>query len=498
MKTWNVTFVKEKIVYEAKEGMTVLEAERAAGLTPDAPCGGNGKCGKCRILADGVERLACQTMIRGDMEVDTGQGGKKKDQILTKGSAGAVRFAPGNLPKDTEHPLLAAVDLGSTSVVVYLMDGRSGETLAVKSMLNPQRQYGADVVMRSSYAMEHGAEALSGCIRRLIGELLRELARECGGSPEDIVRIVMVGNTCMHHLFLEIPVDSLVLAPYEPKVKDAVVRPALECGIQVHPQAKLMWLPNIGGFVGADTVGCLLASRLEQREKMTLLVDIGTNGEMVLGNRDGLIACSTAAGPAFEGAKISCGMRGSTGAIDHVQADEEGEISFHVIGGGEPLGICGSGLLDAAACLCRTGRVDESGRLSQTWYFTKNVSLVQKDIRELQLAKAAIAAGIRMLCEKRGIRVEDIEEVLIAGAFGNYLDPESACDIGMLPQELRGRITSIGNAAGEGAKIAALNQKEYERSRRLAGSVQFLELAREAEFQDIYVDELEFPEREGD
>ncbi len=496
---YSVTFVREGIVCEAEEGLSLLEAERRAGLAPDAPCGGNGKCGKCSVLVDGVLLPACQVLVDRAMRVDTGMKAKDSDQILTEGCGRRVQVSPGPLPEDVRRPLLAAVDLGSTSVVAYLLDGRSGDTLAVKSMPNPQRQYGADVVMRCSYAMEHGGEALSACIRRPLDRLLQDLAQECGAEREEIVRVVMVGNSCMHHLFLGIPVDSLALAPYEPKVKDAVAYPAAELGIRVHPQAKILWLPNIGGFVGADTVGCLLAARLEEREKMTLLVDIGTNGEMVLGNRDGLIACSTAAGPAFEGAKISCGMRGSDGAIDHVCLDADGALACHVIGGGEPAGICGSGLLDAAACLRRTGWIEESGRMEQSWDFTSEVSLIQKDIRELQLAKAAIAAGIQLLCRKREIRVEEIEEVLLAGAFGNYLSPDSACAIGMLPRELAGRITSIGNAAGEGARIAALNQEEYERSRELARSVQFLELAMEPDFQDVYVDELEFPgQQEGE
>lgn len=492
---YQITFVKEGKIWEAEEGTTVLEAEIAAGLKPDAPCGGRGKCGKCMVRIGGKDVPACQTVIQGNLEVETLRG-EAGEQILTAGYGRKVAFHPGELPPDVDRPLLAAVDLGSTSVVAYLLDGRTGEQLSVKSVLNPQRQYGADVVMRSSYALEKGADILSGCIRRAVSELLREAAKACGRSQEEIVKIVMVGNSCMHHLFLEIPVDTLVLAPYEPKVKEALELKASEYGFMVHPDAKLFWLPNIGGFVGADTSGCLLAVDMDRREKMTLMVDIGTNGEMVLGNSStGLTACSTAAGPAFEGAKITCGMRGSAGAIDHVYL-EDGNLRFHVIGDGEPQGICGSGLLDAAACLRRMGWVDESGRMKETYYFTQNVFVEQKDIRELQLAKAAIAAGIRLLCRKKGIEPEDIEELLIAGAFGNYLDPASACAIGMLPGELKDRIVSIGNAAGEGARIAALNTEEFERSRELASKTEFLELAMDPDFQDVYVDELEFPEEE--
>lgn len=265
-------------------------------------------------------------------------------------------------------------------------------------------------------------------------------------------------------------------------------------GLYAHPFAQLWWLPNIGGFVGADTMAGILACEMEKREKVTLLVDIGTNGEMVLGDRHGLIACSTAAGPAFEGAKISCGMRGSQGAIDHVYLEEQ-KLKYHVIGEGEPLGICGSGLLDAAACFLETGVMDETGKMTEAWYFTPKIYINQKDIRELQLAKAAIAAGIRLLCQYRGIEVDEIQELLLAGAFGNYLNPESACAIGLLPLELKGRIRMVGNVAGEGARIAALNEKEFERCAKLAKHIEFVELATDTGFQDTYVEELEFPEQ---
>lgn len=493
MDKFRITFVKENITYEALPGLTVLEAQIAAGLSPDAPCGGRGTCGKCRVQIDGVPALACQTRTDRDMEVETGAEQEGEVQILMKGCGRQVSLMAGEFPEDAEAPLLAAIDLGSTSVVAYLLDGSTGKLLAVKSMLNPQRQYGADVVMRCSYALEKGPELLSRCIQISVNGLLRELAKECGRSQEEIVRIVMVGNSCMHHLFLNISTETLALAPYKPKVKEALELKAIDYGLQVHPEAKLYWLANIGGFVGADTVGCMLAANMDVREKMTLLVDIGTNGEMVLGNRQsGLTACSTAAGPAFEGAKITCGMRGSAGAIDHVWV-ENGELAWHVIGESEPLGICGSGLLDAAACLLKLGIIDDSGWMKETYYFTKKVFINQKDIRELQLAKAAISAGIRMLCRLKGIETDEIEELLIAGAFGNYLNPASACAIGMFPKELEGRIVSVGNAAGEGAQIAALNEEEYRRSSLLAEETVFLELALDPGFQDVYVDELEFP-----
>lgn len=490
--TYQITFADEKISCHAEGGTTVLEAQIAAGLVPDAFCGGNGKCGKCKVIIDGKEVLACRTVIDRNMTVYT-EGGKGNSQILASGHGRQIVFEPGRLPEEVINPLIAAIDVGSTSVVAYLMDGTTGTLLGTRSILNPQRQFGADVVSRCSYALQNGGDALSSCIRGAVNVLLRELAKQCGKNLEEIVRLVMVGNSCMHHLFLGISTKTLALAPYTPKVTEALRMKASECDIHLHPSAQLWWLPNIGGFVGADTVGCLVATDLETSNKLTLLVDIGTNGELVLGNREGLTACSTAAGPAFEGAKITCGMRGSTGAIDHAYL-KNSDIRYHVIDGGEPQGICGSGLLDAVSCMVRLGIVDETGRMEETYHFTDRVFLNQKDIRELQLAKAAIAAGIKILCKNRGVSIADIERVLIAGAFGNYLNPVSACAIGMLPPELEGKIESIGNAAGEGAKIAALNESQFERSIRIARETKFLELALDREFQDIYVDELGFPE----
>ena len=489
--TYTVRFPESGKSVTVKAGTTVLQAEIAAGMVPDAPCGGQGKCGKCRILLDGEEVLACRTQVEKDCEVRPVLEGKKHAQILNDGLFRSVACEAGSLPEGTEAPVLAAVDLGSTTVVAYLMDGRTGELLSTRSTLNPQRQYGADVVMRCSNVLEHGPEAMSSCIREAIDRLLGEAAEEAGRRKEDIVRIVMAGNACMHHLFLELPVDTLVRAPYVPKVKDTVKTKASGCGIYVCQNAQLIWLPNIGGFVGADTTACMLAAEFDKREELTLMVDIGTNGEMVLGNREGYTVCSTAAGPAFEGAKITCGMRGSDGAIDHVYL-ENGEVKFHVIGDGKPAGICGSGLLDAVHCLLQTGWIREDGYMKESWHFSDEVFLCQKDVRELQLAKAAIAAGVQLLCRKRGCPIEEIRTLLLAGAFGNYLDPDSACGIGLLPEVLRDRIVPVGNAAGAGARLAVLSEREFARAEDMASKAGFLELATEPDFMDVYVDEMSY------
>ena len=579
-----VKFVREGIEIEVNAGMSVLEAEIQAGLRPDAPCGGLGKCGKCLVKMNGEVVKACQMRIgEGETCVVETLDRAGNEKILTDGFNREVVFEPGlrmarvelekaktgekrsdwqrlldtlaetdgevepgqmevdlklagelygmrrdsdewyviynrrrilEMRKEAGRRCLAAFDIGTTTIAGYLLDGADGRTLAVESRMNPQAQYGADVIMRANYGLEHGTEALSMCVRDAVNEMLGSLAEDAGIRREDVFQVCIVGNTCMHHLFLGIVPDSLVHAPYNPAISQGLMFPAEKFHLGIHPGGQLVALPVIAGFVGADTVACLLAVNLEEEKKMTLMIDIGTNGEIVLGNEKRRIACSTAAGPAFEGAKIACGMRGADGAIEHAHL-VDGKLECKVIGGGRPTGICGSGLIDIIACLLDAGVIDESGKLlenprvvqidenTKKAYLLadplesgngKPVYLSQKDIREVQLAKGAIAAGIALLAEQMGITLEQVEQVYIAGAFGNYMDPAGACRIGMLPGVLKDRIIPVGNAAGEGAKLALLNKEELKRAERLARHTEFLELAALPEFQDQFVDELEFPE----
>ncbi|MCI7639575.1 MAG: ASKHA domain-containing protein [Clostridiales bacterium] len=473
-------------VIEVPAGTNLLEALRENGLHPDAPCGGRGKCGKCKVMADGAEKLACQTVVDRDMMLSLPH--QDSARILTDAQTADVT-------PDGANRYCIAFDLGTTTVVAYLMDGTTGKLLSKTSCMNPQAQFGADVISRIEYAMEGHAKELSGCIREALSELTQTAAKQAGISPADITAASIVGNTAMHHLLLEIDPKPLTVPPYMPNVSEGLTLSPAGL-LPISPDGTVRILPNIAGFVGADTVGCLLATRLDTLDDLTLMIDIGTNGEMVLGNKNRRIACSTAAGPAFEGAKIECGMRGAPGAVDHVTV-ENGKLRFHVIGEGEAVGLCGSGLLDLIAALLETGEISESGRMEsgKTYQLEgTRVYLTQKDVREVQLAKAAIRAGIELMCKRMGVRVEDIRQVLLAGAFGNYLDPNSACTIGMIPPALRERIVPIGNAAGEGAKMAVLSAEEYACSKRLARETEFLELASMPEFNDCYVDCLCFEE----
>ena len=423
-------------------------------------------------------------------------------KLLTdnKGAVWAVTCGNRVLEVSTEQPdvFMAAFDLGTTSIAGYLIHVNTQRVILTAGMRNPQAQYGGDVISRADYALANGPTDLANCAREAIDGLARRMCMEAGISWERIYAVLVAGNTAMHHLFLGISPDSLVHAPYNPVINEPLDLSASHYGLRVHPSARLLTLPVIGGFVGADTVACLISGDWLKRDKLTLMIDIGTNGELVLGNKDRRIACSTAAGPAFEGAKITCGMRGAEGAIDHLWL-EDGELRWHVIGDGQARGICGSGLVDLISALLACGEMDETGKLQSGDTFSigdTGVYLTQKDVREVQLAKAAMAAGIVLMAEKLGVEVSDIQEVDIAGAFGNYIDPDSACAIGLIPAELRQQIVPVGNAAGEGAKLSLMDRGAWESGEELASTTEFLELATMAQFQDEFVEQLGFPEEE--
>ncbi len=566
-----ISFIREQIVLEVADGTTLLEAQIQAGLHPDAPCGGQGKCGKCLVKVNGQIVKACTEKVSGDMEVDTFLA-EHEEKILTEGLTRPVPFSPSlvvtpvilekaapgdnrsdwerlcaqinvkdalkpnlklaasiydrqreqknwfavhtddeiiDLMKEEKKVFMAAFDVGTTTVVGYLLSAEDGSVKGVESCMNPQAQYGADVIMRANYALEQGVDKLSGCIREAVDNLLEKLARSAQVEKEQICQISVVGNTCMHHLFLGISPGSLVHSPYNPAFRESLVLKASDYDLHVNPGAVLLMLPNIAGYVGADTCGCLLALRQDTKNAITLMIDIGTNGEMILGNKEKLATCSTAAGPAFEGAKIECGMRGAAGAVDHVSY-VDGKWNYTTVGNEKAVGLCGSGLIDLVAEMYKAGLIDDMGHMESGQENTKvfvlvppeeagndrGVFLTQKDVREVQLAKAAIAAGIQLLMQEIGIEEDDITKVYIAGAFGNYMNPDSACAIGMMPLSLRDRIEPVGNAAGEGAKIALLNKYQFKLADKLVKEIHFVELANSPDFQDIFVDELAFPEED--
>ena len=413
MNTHWVTLLPSGRRIAVEDGVTLHQGLQSAGVFLEAPCGGKGRCGKCTVIINGTEQLACQIPVTGSMEVMLPQ--EKESHVLTEGASRTVQ------PDGTDRYVLA-LDVGTTTLAAYLMDGVTGQLLARAGTKNPQISFGADVISRIQHVMQTGSAELQTLVRTALAELTQQTAEAAGISPEEITAAAIVGNTAMHHLLLGIDPTPLTTPPYMPKECRALELPA-EGLLPIAPSGRVRILPNIAGFVGADTTACLVAAEFDRRQPLTLLIDIGTNGEMVLGNGQRRIACSTAAGPAFEGGDISCGMRGGPGAVDHVFV-KDGKIAWHSIGDGPPVGICGSGLVDLVAVLLEQGYINKRGRLPEPFFLPgTQISLTQKDVREVQLAKAAIRAGIELMVRQLDVELTDIETVYLAGAFGSYLDP---------------------------------------------------------------------------
>lgn len=431
-----------------------------------------------------------------------------------------VRVEPGEGPA---RLLGIAFDIGTTTVVGYLLDLETGEQLAVSSLLNPQTRYGDDVVSRIEYSTReaNGLQTLQREVIQAMNKIIAETTQASDTRAEDILGMTVVGNTTMHHLFLGISPAALARSPYVPVVTDILQVKAEELGLAIYPDAHVWVLPNIAGWVGADTVGVILASGIHTQDEIALAIDIGTNGEMALGSRARLITCSTAAGPAFEGAQLSCGMRAADGAIDRVHIDN-GDIHWHTIGDVPPRGICGSGLVDLVAELLRVGIIDSTGMMQGGKSLRSNgkylarclgqsgrcrifelvtadegaggrpIQMTQRDVRELQLAKGAIRAGIQILMKELGIGVEDVRRVYLAGAFGNYIRPESALTIGLMPRFPHAEIVPLGNAAGSGAKMALLSAAARREAAELVKHVEYLELSGRPDFQEEFAAAMVF------
>ncbi|MEW5873183.1 MAG: ASKHA domain-containing protein [Chloroflexota bacterium] len=392
-----------------------------------------------------------------------------------------------------------AVDIGTTKIAAYLVDMTTGKTLASKGLMNPQISYGEDVISRIVAASKSPEQAskLQALLIDALNQLAADLCTEAGLSIKNIVEAVVVGNTAIHHLFLRLPVKQLGLAPYVPATCAAVDIKACEIGLSLAPGAYLHMLPNIAGYVGADHVAMLLATRIAEAEETTLAIDIGTNTEICLNHQGRLTSVSCASGPAFEGAHIKFGMRASPGAIEHVRLDSD-RLEIQTIGSLAPVGVCGSGLLDVVAQMRLNDILDKSGRMGEHPLVRKGtvaefilavrpgqepITISQKDVRELQLAKAAIRTGIQALVLAEGLTENDIQRVIIAGAFGTFIDIGSAITIGMLPDLPLGRFTQVGNAAGTGARLALISTAQRAKAAEIARRDGYIELASVPNFQ---------------
>ncbi len=459
-----ITLLPENRILDAAAGETLHAVLARVGLI-NAPCGGRGTCGKCKVLLEGREVLACQTPVDRDMTVTL-------PQTVTETVEGLAGTR-------------VAFDIGTTSLVCCLVE-EDGSVLAQASMQNPQAAWGADVISRIQAALTGEGATLTAQIRRAMEQLLMQVC----ATPEAVEVISVVGNPAMQQLFLGICPENLTKVPFSPVLTSSRIADAAPIFPQC-PRAKLLTVPDISGFVGADTVGAVLSTDIHNAEECTLLVDIGTNGEMVLGNRHRRIACATAAGPALEGTNIQFGMGAVPGAIDRVWL-EKGKLRCHVIGNGEATGICGSGLMDAIAAALDLGMLNRRGKIAagDRIQLTDNVFLTQQDIRQVQLAKGAIAAGIRLLVDAMG----PPEKVILAGAFGSCLNPESACRIGLLPLEYLEKITAVGNAAGAGAVMLAAQPQRLAVTDEIVAGTEFWELSALEKFPKTFAKAMEFPE----
>ena len=422
----------------------------------------------------------------------------------------------------TMHAYGMAFDIGTTSIVGFLIDLSTGEQLAAVGSLNPQAVYGGDLMSRIAFA-QFNAEALKKLQTRVLAAIngfVKEACDKAKVAPTHVYKVVIVGNTCMHHIALGIDPTHVGLAPYAPSVRSAIVLTARELLVRVNPNAAVCFLPIVAGFVGADTMAVVLATRIYDSPHVRVAVDIGTNGEVVMGSRRKLMACSAPAGPALEGAQIKHGMRGALGAIERVEIDDD--VACGVIGGVPPVGICGSGLIDAVAKMLDAKILEPSGLLRMedsdvlppalrdrlidrdgerqfvlAWESESGngqvIAVTQQDIRQVQLAKGAIYSGILMLKKVMGVQDGQIKELMLAGGFGNYINIESAVRIHLLPDLPVERIRYVGNAAALGAQMALLSESERNRTIGLARSIEHVSLAARPDFQDIFIEAICFP-----
>lgn len=607
--TIEVRFEPQGKGVKVKRGKNILEVASLAGILIDAPCGGKGLCGKCKVrikdqtlpispleakllspeeISKGV-RLACQfypqsnvvvellepaiegtlgkaelegklTKVRGKCPItkhflslpppslsDQRSDEERLLSALPKGKslAPSVRILLPKVLREAnfrvtatvrENEVIAlekgdsqediygiAVDIGTTTLAIYLLHLPTGRKVASYSALNPQTVYGADVISRINYTIEreNGLEEMRRQVVEGINRLLDEICGFSGVCKERIYQATVVGNTCMTHLFLGVDARNLAFSPYVPAFSRTAKVRASSVGLEICPDAWVYVLPNIAGFVGADTVGVILATGLYKSKGVYLALDVGTNGEIALGSREGITVCSTAAGPAFEGAHIQFGMHATSGAINRVYIEEDVRIS--TINGELPRGICGSGLLDAVAEMYKAGVIDSMGRMlsyeegeklppslrerlttcqgercfvlsrGEENLLGRDIFISQRDVRELQLAKGAMRAGIEILLKKKGIEADDLEGVFLAGAFGNYIRKESALAVGLLPPLPLDKIFMVGNAAGRGAMMALASPFYLRQAEEIVKNCHYIELSALPEFTNYFMDAMSFP-----
>lgn len=500
-------------VIPALPGDTLLAALRRAGIALNAPCGGRGTCGKCTVYHKaGVawEPIsACKTLVQEGMELRL----PEQNKLLAEDALDVTIRAVSDAGLSGYG---VACDIGTTTVVCRLVDLSTGEVICLAGEGNAQRSYGYDVISRIQAAIDGDLSELTAAIRCQLVRMMEKLCAQAGTCIEQISRMAVAANPTMCHLLAGLPPDGLGRAPFTPASRFGDCLTAHTLGFPFDGEVYIA--PSISGFVGGDITAGMLASNMDQKDGITLLMDVGTNGEIVLGQNGHFTCCSTTAGPAFEGAQLRCGTTAEAGAIAAVEWTNN-RVCCHIIGDIAATGICGSGFLDAAAVLLELGVVDETGRMlypaeatflpldaaerlslldgAPAFYLTESVCITQADIRKLQLGKGAIAAGLQVLLDTCGIQESEISRLLLAGGFGSRLRPESAARIGLIPRVLLPVTRAIGNASVQGAGEALISSEARARLGKFQKATEYLELSSLPAFNSAYMDAMMFPEEDA-
>ena len=499
MKKVRIRFKDKEYVIMA-EGGNLLDHIRKAGIPIGAPCGGKGTCKKCTVLLHDADEgpnstrvLACETIVESDLFVEVPTPSEAR--ILSEAYWPDLKIEWNETADEPSYGV--GVDIGTTTVVVFLEDLNSRKNISTYSFLNPQSSYGADVISRVQHVIQEpeSLQEQSKLIVRSINDAIQQLSEERSIKSDTIRKISISGNTTMLHILKGSDPSGLAIYPFTPKFLDQQVLTGAELGFEFCSGAEVCLLPSLSAYVGADIVAGIAATELSDNEGYSLYLDIGTNGEMALGNKNRILTCATAAGPAFEGANISCGLGGVDGAIHSF--DENG---FKTIGSTPPSGLCGSGLVDVIAWLLNQDKLDPSGYLEEAVEFLDGgktadglpLQLTPQDIREVQLAKGAIAAGIKTLLSEANIDASQVERLYLAGGFGYALHEDSAARIGLIPENLKSKVIRAGNLAGLGARLALHSEEFKRRVDMIREKAEYFELSNHMGFNEAFVMEMGF------
>ncbi|MFQ6050097.1 MAG: ASKHA domain-containing protein [Candidatus Hydrothermarchaeota archaeon] len=487
--------LRNPVSVKVKRGTSVLDAAIKGGVEIDAPCGGKNRCGKCIVKVNSQRVLACSTKIFHDIivEVESQTARILKDLAISNFEVNhsfriknldgsSVLMRDGEILGYTNDLYGVSLDIGTTTLSGYLVDLKNGVLMDKKSITNPQVSFGADVISRISYAIKNGRHELTNFLLKGINQLIRELCKN-DVDPSSIYYSTVVGNSVMHHFLLGLDTKNLGFYPYKPLIKKGTEKKAKDIGISINPSGYVYFLPLVNGHVGSDALGMIIALEIHKSNETCLAIDLGTNGEIIIGNKKKILACSSAAGPAFEGTNISSGMRATDGAIERVWKN----FGYKTIGNKPARGICGSGLIDAIAEMLKSGIINRNGKLLKE-FSIGGIRITQRDIREFQLAKAAIRTGIDILVNM----LEPPKKIYISGAFGNYIDRENAIYLGLLPQSKH--IFYAGNAAGLGAIKSMLSDSIKKEAEEIAEKIEYIELSTQPEFESIFMKNIRFGE----